>query len=291
MTVIYADILLALNLFIDYLLLAATARVLQLPFVGVRRVLGALTGAASSLLILLPPLPTAVTLLTQIASAAVMVAVAFRFRGWGAYIKQTAVLFAVSALFAGICLAGYTWLSPQGLTVKNGVVYYAVPPLLLVALTCISYGVLCLFERLTRKRAAKGYDYRVEIVDRDCRVILHAMLDSGHSLCDRFSGAPVILAKEHAVRTLCAHYDPVAVSGRPRGPVRYIPYHCVAGDGVLAAFRPPQVTLYADGRAVDISGVWIAATTALVRDEYDALIGPAVTDMIPQSPSERGMAL
>ncbi len=280
MAVIYVDILLALNLFIDYLLLAATARVLQLPFRRTRHLLGALAGAFSSLLILLPPLPAAITLLCQAAVAAVMVTIAFGLHGVRAFLRQTAVLFVISALFAGVCYAGQLWTSPQGMTVQNGVVYYAVPPLTLVGLTACSYGVLCLFERLTKKRIAAGYRYRVEILDHGVHIVLEAMLDSGHSLCDRFSGTPVILARERSIRGLCAYYDVSAVN-TPRGPIRFIPYHCVAGDGVLAAFRPKQVMLYANGHAVDISGVWIAATTALIREEYDALIGPALADRLP----------
>ena len=46
MPVIYLDVLLALNLFIDFLLLSAAARILRIPGRTGRRVLGALLGAA-----------------------------------------------------------------------------------------------------------------------------------------------------------------------------------------------------------------------------------------------------
>ena len=291
MTVIYIDILLALNLFIDYLLLAATARVLQLPLKRSRHLAASLLGAVSSLLILLPTMPAVLTVTSRLAVAAAMVAVAFWERRWRFLMRQTAVRFIISALFAGVCYAGQLWVSPTGMTVQNGIVYYNVPPMLLISLTVGSYLLLCLFERLTRKRLAEQCRFRIDILDGGELITLNAMFDSGHSLCDRFTGAPVILAKEQAVRSLNERYA-LTTTHKPRGPIRYIPYHCVAGDGVLMAFRPARVTLYADHRTVDISGVWIAVTTALIREEYDALIGPAVADRLSQTPAaERSFAL
>ncbi|MBQ4618062.1 MAG: sigma-E processing peptidase SpoIIGA [Clostridia bacterium] len=280
MTVIYIDILLALNLFIDYVLLLSTARVLRLPTSKGRLIGAALIGALSTLWILFPFAQGWLSTLWKLASAAAMVRAAFRFQGWRAFGKQTVTLFLISALFCGLCYAAWTLLSPPGLLVQNGIVYFDVPPLTLLLLTCLSYGGLCVFEHLTRKRAAKGRRYRVEILDDDLCVLLEAMYDSGHSLCDSFSGAPVILVKEKAVRRLQPLYS-LSSDARPPGNVRFIPYQSIGGDGVLAAFRPSRVTLYADDRAVDISGVWIAPTTALRRDEYDALIGAALTDLVP----------
>ena len=48
MPVIYIDVLLALNLFIDFLLLSVTARIRRRPHRRWRTVLGALFGAACS---------------------------------------------------------------------------------------------------------------------------------------------------------------------------------------------------------------------------------------------------
>lgn len=276
--VIYVDILLALNLFIDFLLLTATARVLSLTVKRRRLVAGGLVGSLSSLIMLAPSLPAVFSLLYKLLSAALMVAVAFSFGSHTDFLKRTTVLFVVSAVFSGICTAAYWLLAPAGLFVQSGIVYFDVPPLMLIFFTTLSYAVLCLYDRLTRKRAALGYAYRIEIVDGNNRVMLRALMDSGHSLTDSFSGAPVILAKESAVRCLRDRYDPLTIGSHAVGRIRYIPFSSIGGDGVLAAFRPECVTMYADARRIDISGVWVATTTVLGRGEYDALIGPAIAD-------------
>lgn len=278
MTVIYIDVLLAVNLFIDFLLLSAVARVLQRPQKRRRLIAGAVVGALSALTILLEPLPMILSMLIRLAAAALMVLAAFPFGGFPAFIKTTFVLFVVSAVFAGICFGLWWFVAPDGLIVQGGVVYYDVPPLWLLLLTVGSYGILCLYERLTRKRVAMGLSYRVEIRDGQYHITLRALLDSGHSLTEHFSGSPVILVNAAAVNDLQAVYDVSAINAHTASRIRYIPFSSIGGEGVLAAFRPKEVILHAGGKTADISGAWVASTATLGRGEYDALIGPALAD-------------
>lgn len=142
MPVIYIDVLLALNLWIDFILLLATARILRLPRRRWRMVLGALLGAATSCLIFLPDLPTAAATAVKLAAACVILLVAFPWRGRLLYIKSVVVFFVISTLFAGMAGALYFFAAPQGFYVVGGVVYYDVSPLTLVLLTVVSYGAL-----------------------------------------------------------------------------------------------------------------------------------------------------
>ncbi len=280
MTVIYVDILLALNLFVDFLLLSATARLLRRPTTTVRQIVAAVLGALSSLIILAPPLSSSLSLLYKAGTSALMVLCGFPFAGLTVFLKTTAVLWIISALFSGVMTVGFHLLSPVGLFVQSGVFYYNVSPLLLVLLTTVSYGVLRVFDRLTRKRVAFHCAYRLDIVDGDTAVTIRALLDSGHSLQEPFSGTPVILVSKEALRGLGCCHNMDEESCLYNGHIRCVPFSSVGGDGMLTAFRPARVTLHADGRLTDISGVWIAPITALGRGEYDALIGPAVSDLL-----------
>ncbi len=270
--IIYIDILLAVNLFVDFLLLSGVARVLHRPHKRFRLILGATVGALSSLMILLPPLPLWMTLTFRTVCAAVMVGVAFPFYGIGTFARTTAVLFVISALFAGMCEALWLFAAPTGLLVERGVVYYDVPPLYLVIFTSLAYGALCLYNRLTVKRVARGADYRLQIRHRGQEITLTAMLDTGCSLCDPFSGAPVALCKTTCIADLLA---------AETAPLRYIPFSALGGEGMLPSFRPERVTVFCNNTAFDISGTWIAATDSIRGGEYDALIGPALVNGLP----------
>ena len=299
MPVIYIDVLLALNLFIDFLLLAATARVLRLPIRRWRMVAGALIGAASACLVFLPDPPAPLSLLIKLLSAAAIVAVAFRWNGPAAYIKRITVFFIISTVFAGLAFALWFFAAPAGFYVVNGVVYYDVPPLMLVALTLASYGAMCLYDRFTRKKAPAGGEYRLTVDVGSGPVTLRALYDSGNRLTEPFSGSPVIVVRAGALLTALPDDWRRAVEAAGRGELpaasdaagggtatavrarlRMVPYHSVGGMGMLPAFRPVRVAAVAPGRGErDLTGVFVALCTDLGRGDYDALIGCDVADL------------
>ena len=163
MPVIYIDVLLALNLFIDFLLLSVTARIRRRPHRRWRTVLGALFGAACSCLIFLPDMPPVLSVAVKLVMAAVIVLIAYPWAGISVFLKDGVVFFVCSTAFAGLSLALWFFAAPQGFYVVNGVVYYDVSPLTLVALTVVSYGILWTWDRVTRKKAPLGGEYHLTL--------------------------------------------------------------------------------------------------------------------------------
>ena len=142
--VIYIDVLLAVNGWIDFLLLLGVRRMTGGVGSSWRLAVGALVGALSCLTLFLPLLPVWLTLLLRLAAAMLMVAVAFRRGSWRDWGRRVLLLFSLSAGLAGLCGALYFFVAPQGFYVFNGVVYYSVPPLLLVVLTVVCSAVFVL---------------------------------------------------------------------------------------------------------------------------------------------------
>ncbi len=302
MPVIYIDVLLALNLWIDFVLLLATARLLRLPRKRWRMVLGALVGAASACLVFLPSLPAPLSVGIKLAAAGVILLVAFPWRGVRPYIKAVVVFFVISTLFAGLAAALYFFAAPPGFYVVNGVVYYDVSPLMLVLLTVISYGVLCLFDRFTRKKAPLGGEFRLLVTCGGATVALRVLYDSGNSLVEPFSGSPVAVVRRASLGAVLPAEVAAALRGAAEAPVarvalaapaaggqetavalksrlRLVPFRSVGGDGLLPAFRPDHLTVVAgDGAGRDITGAYVAVTETLGRGEFDGLIGSDIAD-------------
>lgn len=61
----------------------------------------------------------------------------------------------LSALFGGVAYALWFFAAPAGFYVVGGVVYYDVSPLMLTALTVVSYAAVSVWDRLTRKERAR----------------------------------------------------------------------------------------------------------------------------------------
>lgn len=291
MPVIYLDVLIVLNWFIDYLLLSATARILRLPVRRWRIVAGALLGAASSCLIFLPGIPVVLSLLIKLAAASLIVLAAFPWIGFKPYLKQLLVFFVISAAFAGISTAVWFFAAPAGFMVINGVVYYDVPPLLLVGLTVLSYLCIRLYDRFIRKKAPVNREFTLILDCGGGEVPVRALYDTGLHLVEPFSGNPVAVVRYAAI----AHALPPALKeslnqgAMPSGEgseedgstalavqsrLRLIPFQTVGGNGLLPAFQAKKAEISApDGRKREVTGIYIAVCPVLGRGEYEALLG------------------
>lgn len=286
MTVVYLDILVTVNWLIDFLLLRACARLLHLPCRRGRAVLGALFGGFSACVLLLPELPAVASLSLKLVTAGVMVLIAFPWTGLFSYLRQTGLLFLVSALFAGLAFALWFFVAPAGFYVSNGVVYYQIHPLLLAALCTACYLLVCLYERWFCRETRTGGRYRLTVTDKAGSVTLSALHDSGNGLTELFSGSPVIVAERDAVlpilspamqqalEEMATEANTVSAEAVLAAGWRLIPFRSLSGSGLLPAFRPQRITLKKEnGKGGDITGCYIALSPPLGRGDYRALIG------------------
>ncbi|HCA29192.1 MAG TPA: hypothetical protein DEP23_06345 [Ruminococcaceae bacterium] len=312
MPVIYIDILIALNLFIDFLLLSAVSRILRLPPKRFRLVLGAIAGSACSCMLFLPALPVPISFLLKAVCACIIIRIAFIWRSFILYIKQLAVFLVCSALFGGIAFAIWFFAAPAGFYVINGVVYYNVSPLMLTALTVISYFAISIYDRLTHKRLSLGQEYRLILDCGNGTVSLRTLYDTGHHVTEIFSGSPVAVVRFGAIESYLSEelhksisntldnndsyqgtdtsegvegsHGGVAAAVRSR--LRMIPLHTVSGTGLLPAFVPTHMDLVSSQDAnTDITGAYVAICRILGRGEYDAIIGTDLVNLLERSRS------
>ncbi len=268
MPTIYIDVLLILNGFIDCLLLSAVAAFRHLPHTRWRLLLGGFVGAVSSLIILLPRLPALLLLLLDIVTAAVMVRCAFPFTHIRSYLVSVGGLFLLSALFSGLSTLLWFFVAPQGFFVLNGVVYYNISSLLLLLCTLICYGISRIVEHLLSKEHAPSPPLVFTAEHHGQTVQFTALHDTGFSVCDTFSGNPVILVNRSVVAPLLPVDFPKISTG-----FRLIPCHTVAGDSLLYAFYPDRLTLSAKTGEKPLTGTLLAVSDQLKNEPFDALCG------------------
>ena len=287
MPVIYLDVLIVLNWFLDYLLLSLTARILRVPVRRRRLVLGALVGGLCACQILLD-VPMPLSLLLNLAGAALMVLAAFSWHTPAAFGKRLFVLYAVSALLAGCVSVLWRVTGSERFLSHNGVIYCDISPLLLTAFSLVSYAAIRLYDRFTHKHAPAGREYEVTIDDGCGTCTCRALYDTGLHLREPFSGSPVVVVRRETVQPFLSFPLSEALHGggavglaqRHCTRLRLIPYRTVSGEGLLPAFAPARVTLRALGGSVrDITGVYIALSDEPDRGDYTALVGSDVVDL------------
>jgi len=278
---IYIDVLMAVNFIINYFLLLACAHYLSEPVRRGRLAAASGLGAVFSLAILLPEIPAAPSMAVKLLMSACIVLCAFRYGGIKHFLRCTATFYLVSFAFAGLMIALWYFFAPQGLVIRNSVVYFNLSPVLLIALAAACYGIIRLVNRLAGRAAPKGIFCRVSAARGGVRCEFTARVDTGNSLREPFSGDPVVVANRAAVERIVP----------PEGDLnlRLIPFQAVSGSGVLKGFRPDRLAIRWKNESIQAERVYIAVSEKKLAG-CDALLNP---DLLQNTSGQigRGRAL
>lgn len=264
---VYADVLVVVNYIVNLLVLLAAAKILGAVTARLRICCGALIGAAGSLVIFLPFYGFAFQIIYKLLLSFAMTAAAFGAKPLKRLMKSLFVTFAVSFIMAGFMLVLSFALEPAGMLFYNGVVYFDISALLLVGTTAAAYLMILLFERLFFSRVADAelYDLTVNVSGKT--VTLKALADTGSSLKEPFSGAPVIVCDRGIAERICPEDDMN---------FRVIPCLTVTGEGALRGFRPDGIVISGGGKEIITSDVYIAYGKQDISGEYQALMNPQI---------------
>lgn len=274
-TVIYADILIVINIIINYLLLRASSAVTGCEFKALRFLIASAIGGLFSLIIFVENIPVLVNIVMKTAFLLLMVFVAFGAKSLKAFLKCCAAFFLSNFAFAGIMLALNLTLIPYSAIYKNGIVYFDIDILTLTVAAIICYVTLSLISRFTKSKVPPKSIYPIKITYGETTVEGKALFDSGNSLCDCFSGKPAIIAEKDFINTLCPN-DITCMKN-----FRLIPFTTIKSNGALPAFMADKTEIMAEGKWIGCSDIYIAVTEKkIVSGGYSALIGTPFFDTI-----------
>lgn len=274
--VVYADVLVTLNLFVNFFILQFTCRLCkESPRFG-RIILAAMIGSGFSLYIFLPPTGMLVETVFRLVVSTLIVLLAFGFSSIKSLLRRVAVFFAVSFLYAGAMMGIWAIWKPNRLAINNGVVYVDISPIFLIIATLISYTVLSAIRFFSAKQAYAGKRCRLKITYGKKSVELTALVDTGHSLTDALSQRDVIIIERPLALKLCEKIpDTITVPNceAPNG-FRLIPYSVVGGKGLLPAFLPDKTELIEEGKSTEINNVLLGISEASLGEDYKGIISP-----------------
>lgn len=261
---VYADVLVIVNLYVDYILLCLVKSFLRISASGPRLALGALTGGILSLVGLLP-LPGWAGPLTAGLSAMLTALAAFAPRGRRLMLRCWLCLWAASFLLAGAVLFILQFVPAGHMALVGGAVYLDLSLPVLFFATCGAYAMFRLVDRLLPHESSAPL-VKLRITRGGETRAVFAKADTGCGLREPFSGLPVIVCERGALGDLAPP---------PEEPGRLVPYGSLGGSGLLCSFKPDRVTGPDGGELRCYIGITDAP---LSSGQYSALYNP---DMFP----------
>lgn len=253
--IIYIDVLLFINTFINYAILMTAERLLKRNCRLYRIVLGAFTGSLFSLLIFIDSHSRILLFLLRVLSSAILTIITFGWRSKAEYIKAVLCMILTSTGYCGLLILFYQLFKPPDMIIVNDVVYLQNDPLWLIVLTAVIYIILLLFYKLFSERI-KSTVVPLQFTFRQKTYSCIGKIDTGCHLREPFSSAPVIIA------------DSTVFTVDMQQPMRVIPYTVLGGSSYLSGVKADSVII--DKKPID-KEIYIASAN-IENPNYRAII-------------------
>lgn len=254
--VIYLDVLLLSNIWVNALLLYATAGINHSPLRTRKAIISAAIGSVFSLTILLPPLPLPVWSVVRIFGATAMIILAFGFHGISRLLRQTIWLILVSILFSGTIFYLGSRLHTIGFYFANSYVYMDISLLTLLFGATVAAAISSILKQKRDLADTSTYFLHIRLGERD--LCMEALADTGNTLRDVFSGKPVVICPQSRIFPL-QQSDAFSMCTKQKA-FRMLPVSAVTGTKLLPAFQPDAVSIRTNRSAEYPIDVMLALT-------------------------------
>lgn len=277
---IYADILFLINFIVNYLILFTTARISSAPIRRLRLFFGASVGAIYGVAVFFPGLSFLSAAASKIAVSVLIVFIAFGKRE----LSKNTLLFLVASLgFAGTVFAATLLGLGDFCEINNGICYLHVSAPVLIISSFIAYILLsAVFNRHASHSRHKIS--RVCVKNNVSEIVLSALHDTGNSLRDPATNAPVVISD---YENICAIFpqdvrkilDEVSPSAYPlsldklasHGTFKLIPYKTVNTPfALMLAYLPDEISV--DGHIIENALIAISSSPVSDGGAYTAII-------------------
>ncbi len=258
MPVIYVDVLLTINLAVDYLLLFATARIAGAEFKRLYGLFGASIGAIYSLIILFA-LPGIVFTATKLAVSSLIIFLTFNKRTFSEFIKLLLIFYICSFLFSGFMMVLNSAFHADSFFARNGIIYFELSALEIVVSGVGAFFVTEILRRLFHRGEPEGI-CTIEVIYNQKNTVLKGFTDTGNDLSDPFTGVPVAICKAASLASILPKNMIEAEQNYTLSTklgMKLIPCRTISGSVLIPAFKP-------DKFIVNMRGMRYEAEEALI---------------------------
>ncbi|MBR3789520.1 MAG: sigma-E processing peptidase SpoIIGA [Clostridia bacterium] len=280
--VIYLDVLIAVNIFVTYILIVCTRVIVKQDTKKWGMMFATIFGGAASLIIFWEEMPLAFSIIYKILVGVIISYSAFLPREKKMFLKTTLAFFFVNFIFGGVMYFVEITIGTNNLMYINGTVYFDVSVLFLVSMTLICYGLLLVGDYFFKKRASENTLYDVLLYFRNESVSLKALYDTGNHLTDGLDSKPVIIVElKELLKFLNSNEIEFFMSGNLSDNVpetiksafRVIPCSSVTGNCVLKGFIPEKIEIITKDYKYETTFLVVAVSREGIQSgEYNCIL-------------------
>lgn len=272
--IIYLDVLIIVNLIINYYILLLTAKINKAEYKNFKLILGAFLGALFSVYIFLPQQHIIIDILMKLFTAALTILISFRFISIKNFLRNVFIMFITSFSFAGAIFAVWAIFRPRGFIINNSVVYFDISPIFLVLFSVFFYLIITILNSILKRSAITAKNCKVNIVLKDSQATLEGIFDSGNSVKDILSNSTVIFIGKKSLEILLGKNKINDYEFQDR--YRVLPCKTVTGSKLLEALRCDSAKVTFENKEIILNAPIIALSENIDEGDYSAILNPEI---------------
>ncbi len=276
---VYVDVLVIINIYINYGLLLLTCFFRRMPPERLKILFSSLLGGLYSLIIL-TDISDMMISLSRVPALLIMSAVAFGYKNRREYVKTVFSFFGINLIFAGTMFMLWFLLCPENMYYNSGIVYFGIDAFTLVMLTVSAYFILRLISVFTKNKIPQVFSYTVKIYAFGKDFTCKGFFDSGNCLCDPFSGEGITVVHHGFFSQVIgkgAFSDYLDICSAKE--FKLLPVKTVSGTKLLPSFRAEKIEIKSFEKSFYLYNPLIALCEEKIHGgEYGALLHSAIFD-------------
>ncbi len=264
MITVYADVLFAVNFFMDLLLIKMTSLFIHKKTKKIRTAFAAVIGGLPATFIFFVNLSFFTSAVINIAISTAMIFTAFGFENKKAFARTFVIFYVVTFLCGGVIFL--LFINGKAF-ISNGSVYFDESVRMLIFGAVAAYYVVKTLSALIKKIRRQYASYAVvSMYLGKNSVSFTAITDTGNVLTEPLSGLPVCIVQKKIFDKLIKNETPL---------LRLIPYKTIDKPcGAMLGFKPERTVINdSEGKKIECE-CFVAATNIKISSEADGLISP-----------------
>ncbi len=258
--VVYIDVLIFINVIINYLILCAVRRFLCAKSSQFRIIIAAFIGSLFSLTVFLKDTGVILSFILKLLCATIISFIAFSASDIRLYLKYIVTTFVFTIIFTAFAILYCQIIKPKNVAIVNDIFYVHINPLFLIFISLLFYLAFCICKKTLEHNTFK-YLVNVRIITSDKEYVYTGKVDTGNSVTEPFSGAPVIITESSV-------FDGYSIS-KPR----IIPYQVLGDNGYVFGFKPQKV--YIDNKLIN-KEIYIGLYNGTINNNFKAIINSKI---------------
>lgn len=257
--IVYLDILLTINLAVDYLILFASARLAGIKFKRLKGLFGAIIGSAYSAIIFAEVSPLLFAA-TKLLVSALMIFATFGKRNLREFSRLLMMMYICSFLFSGFMMLINNFIKADSFFVKGGIIYYEISAIGIVV-SCVAALIITeILKRIFRRGEPEGA-FIARIYHNGKSTVLNGFTDTGNNLSEPLCGTPVAVANPESLKKLLPEklFSALVKGKMSTGERTFaVPCKTVSGSVLIFAFRPERVMIINEKGEYEAEEIMIA---------------------------------